>query len=115
KEDVLKGLKEEFSTNDNRRVALLQRGAEIQLERIPQEDQVRLKQQAESELKTDAITEVSDNDIAKKALKLYIDEQKNKPEETTTEQEKTTVTNNEEVTEPEYDAEADLDFVESLE
>lgn len=119
KAEVLKGLEQDFKTNDQRRVALLKRGASIQLERLPEEEQIRLKDEASRELIKELDPdgtqniELDDNQISKRALQNYRNEQK-QTEEATPKKEETFVENDEGFTETDYNPQEDLDFLESL-
>lgn len=77
KKQLLNNLQEEFKANDQRRLDLLDRGANVQLEQLEDKDVVRLKDQASRELMkeqnpdgTASIT-LNDNDISKRAVEIH--------------------------------------------
>jgi hypothetical protein len=77
KKQILGNLKEEFNATEQRRVDLLNRGANVQLERIDEKDRTRLKEKALKELTkeqnpdgTKEIT-IKDDEISKRAVQIY--------------------------------------------
>ena len=92
KKQILDNLKSEFSANEQRRINLLQRGASVQIERLPEEEQIRLKDKASRELMKEknpdgtANITINDDEISKRAIQIYNNEikQKNEQIQTTT-------------------------------
>lgn len=77
KKQLLNNLKEEFTANNQRRLDLIERGASVQLEKLDEEEVVKLKDKASRQLMkeqdpdgTRNIT-IDDNEISKRAVKIY--------------------------------------------
>lgn len=77
REQIIKNLQDEFNANEKRRLDLLERGASVQLERLDDKEQIRLKDLAGRELMqeqnpdgTASIT-LNDNEISKRAIDIY--------------------------------------------
>lgn len=81
KQQLLANLKAEFKANEQRRVDLLQRGASVQLERLEDDEVIRLKDKAQRELMKEQNPDgtksikLEDNEISKRALEIYKIEQ----------------------------------------
>ncbi|QQU04215.1 hypothetical protein [Myroides odoratus] len=78
KDEVLKGLKDEYSTLENQRIGILNRDSNALLNLLPQEEVIRLKDEASRELMqeknpdgTKNIT-IEDKEISERALENYI-------------------------------------------
>lgn len=81
KKQILGNLKEEFKANEQRRVDLLERGASVQLEKLDESEAIRLKDKAQrqlmKELNPDGTKNITLNDeqISKRAIEIYKQEQ----------------------------------------
>ena len=77
KKQLLSNLEQEFRATDQRRIDLLKKGASVQIERLPEKEQKRLKEKAQKELIKErnpdgtANITIEDDEIAKRAVQLH--------------------------------------------
>lgn len=97
KKQILANLKEEFNGTEQRRVDLLQRGANVQLERLEPEEVIKLKDKAARALMKEQNPDgsknitITDEEISKRAVTIYNEEvAKQKEKERAKETENTT-------------------------
>lgn len=79
---ITQNLKDEFDANDKRRIDLIERGANVQLEKLDEKEVIDLKEKAtkelEKELNPDGTREITldENEISKRAIKIYNESKK---------------------------------------